>query len=169
MQIPGVEPVLGAFDSEDCPDGVPPWLLRGPECARWSRRSAEAVGRRSAPERDHPAAGSAHVAASRGSDRGGLDKMALVQVRVHMCRRGCPGDVAAIYAVDDAEVVNWQRALSQKPRQPVVGEEEGEGGMSPKEMELANVRAKEEDIMGYVTTGNFSLARGEGFAIGAVN
>jgi len=33
---------------------------------------------------------------------------------------------------------------------------------------MANKRAPEEDIIGYVTTGHYSLSRGEGFALGAI-
>ena len=35
-------------------------------------------------------------------------------------------------------------------------------------IQLAEVKAEQEDIIGYVTTGDLSLSRGEGFALGAI-
>ncbi|KAL1748033.1 ribonucleases P/MRP protein subunit POP1-domain-containing protein [Schizophyllum fasciatum] len=168
--------------------GPPPWLLRGPETRQILQRCggnvlpadprkdeiiAEALKgeiMRLRARRGLPAAASTSVAKAAGTatvqdiDAATLMQTALIQVCVQMCRRGCPGDVAAIYAVDDAEARNWARALAERPRQAVIegtDDEDGQAGMSPREIEA-------EDIIGYVTTGNYSLARGEGFAIGAI-
>jgi len=34
--------------------------------------------------------------------------------------------------------------------------------------QLAEIKAEQEDIIGYVTTGDLSLSRGDGFALGAI-
>ncbi|KAJ7044056.1 ribonucleases P/MRP protein subunit POP1-domain-containing protein [Mycena alexandri] len=78
---------------------------------------------------------------------------ALVRVRVTPCTRGRPQDLALIYAMEDAEARLWR----QIPRRA-----------SEEESELEDVKPPTESIIGYVTTGNFSLSHGEGFAIGAV-
>ncbi|KAJ6584902.1 ribonucleases P/MRP protein subunit POP1-domain-containing protein [Mycena capillaripes] len=85
-----------------------------------------------------------------------LLQAALVRVRITPCTRGKPQDLALIYAVDDAEVQMWRRI----PRG--ADEESAEG------TELADTRPPQSSIIGYVTTGNFSLSHGEGFALGAV-
>ncbi|KAJ7784628.1 POP1-domain-containing protein [Mycena metata] len=78
---------------------------------------------------------------------------ALVRVRVTPCTRGRPQDLALIYAVEDAEAQLWRQIRR---------------GASEKEPELGDVKPPQESIIGYVTTGNFSLSHGEGFAIGAL-
>ncbi|KAJ7134557.1 NUC188 domain-containing protein [Mycena epipterygia] len=81
---------------------------------------------------------------------------ALVRVCVTPCTRGRPEDLALIYAVEDAEAQMWRRVLRR-------GEEE-----SAEEMTLGDIKPTETSIIGYVTTGNYSLSHGEGFALGAV-
>ncbi|KAI5827937.1 POP1-domain-containing protein [Schizophyllum commune Tattone D] len=194
-----------------------PWLLRGPETRQVLQRltsvllPAEALkseimrlrGKRGLPPPGQDASADRNSATSIAAtipdprnpistvDIAKADTLlqtALIQVRVQMCRRGRPGDLAAIYAVDDAERRNWARALAEKPRQPVMDlpedsdsdEEDGlqddagekakraQAGMSVKEIELANVMPDLKDNIGFVTTGNYSLARGEGFGIGSI-
>ncbi|KAJ7644080.1 ribonucleases P/MRP protein subunit POP1-domain-containing protein [Roridomyces roridus] len=77
---------------------------------------------------------------------------ALVRVRLTPCNRGRPGDLALIYAVGDEEARMWRRA----PGKDTESNAPPEFAISP------------EHIIGYVTTGNFSLSHGEGLAIGAV-
>ncbi|KAJ7670280.1 NUC188 domain-containing protein [Mycena rosella] len=80
---------------------------------------------------------------------------ALVRVRITMCTRGKPQDLGIIYAVDDAEARMWRR--------PHGSEED------PDEVALAEVKPPQTSIIGYITTGNFSLSHGEGRAVGAVS
>ncbi|KAJ7366798.1 NUC188 domain-containing protein [Mycena albidolilacea] len=86
-------------------------------------------------------------------------KGALVRVRITPFTRGRPQDLALIYAVDDAEAQAWRRL----PRRSQATDEE-----STEEQELADARPPQTSIIGYITTGNFSLSHGEGFALGAV-
>ncbi|KAF7365276.1 Ribonucleases P/MRP protein subunit POP1 [Mycena venus] len=86
-----------------------------------------------------------------------LLKGALVRVRITPCTRGRPQDLALIYAVDDAEARLWRRI----PRKATDEE-------SAEELELADAKPPQTSIIGYVTTGSFSLSHGEGFALGAV-
>ncbi|KAJ7175799.1 ribonucleases P/MRP protein subunit POP1-domain-containing protein [Mycena filopes] len=78
---------------------------------------------------------------------------ALVRVRVTPCTRGRPEELALIYAVDDAEAQLWRQMRR---------------GTSQEDPELGEIKPLQESIIGYVTSGNFSLSHGEGFAIGAV-
>ncbi|KII86967.1 hypothetical protein PLICRDRAFT_276152 [Plicaturopsis crispa FD-325 SS-3] len=98
----------------------------------------------------------------RGDD---LLRGALVMVRVKMCGRGSPQDMAIIYAVHDEEWTMWDKVfeLKKQPRIPLQDEE------VPEESQLLDAKPAQESIVGYVTTGNFSLSRGEGFAIGAIS
>ncbi|KAJ7212167.1 NUC188 domain-containing protein [Mycena pura] len=72
-----------------------------------------------------------------------LVRGALVRVRITPVARGSPQDLAVIYAVDDAEAHDHY-------------------------VQLATAKPPQTDIIGYVTTGNFSLSHGAGFALGAV-
>lgn len=40
-----------------------------------------------------------------------LTKAALVSVRLKICKRGAPEDLAIIYSIDDGEVKKWEKAL----------------------------------------------------------
>ncbi|EKM79429.1 hypothetical protein AGABI1DRAFT_74463 [Agaricus bisporus var. burnettii JB137-S8] len=86
-----------------------------------------------------------------------LLKHALINVRVTVFKEGVPEDMAMIYQVSDEEATNWERLVHTR---------EDRGG--PSILQLANKRPPQEDIIGYVTTGHYSLSRGKGFAIGAV-
>ncbi|TBU44510.1 POP1-domain-containing protein [Dichomitus squalens] len=91
-----------------------------------------------------------------------LIKGALVQVSITLCGRGFPDDLAIIYRVGDDEAKEWMRAEVNK-----------KNGLSllqdgPDETELSQVPPPSEGIIGYVTTGNFSLSLGEGHAVGAI-
>ncbi|KAJ7254397.1 NUC188 domain-containing protein [Mycena haematopus] len=88
-----------------------------------------------------------------------LLKGALVRVRIKPCTRGRPEDMALIYVLDDAEAQVWKHM----PRKSQAAGEE-----SVEEQEFTEAKAPQTSIIGYVTTGNFSLSHGEGFAVGAV-
>ncbi|KAL1662437.1 ribonucleases P/MRP protein subunit POP1-domain-containing protein [Schizophyllum commune] len=180
-----------------------PWLLRGPETRQVLQRltsvllPAEALkseimrlrGKRGLPPPGQDASADRNSATSIAAtipdprnpistvDIAKADTLlqtALIQVRVQMCRRGRPGDLAAIYAVDDAERRNWARALAEKPRQPVMdlpedSDSDEEDGLQDDAGEKAKrAQAGMSDNIGFVTTGNYSLARGEGFGIGSI-
>ncbi|KAJ7935581.1 NUC188 domain-containing protein [Mycena leptocephala] len=99
------------------------------------------------------------VAGPSGSDTRRTSAGALVRVRITPCTRGRPQDLALIYAVDDAEARIWRRMT----RGSHSTDEE-----SPEEQEVPRRRQSSPgSIIGYVTTGNFSLSHGEGFALGA--
>ncbi|KAM5533607.1 hypothetical protein V8D89_012720 [Ganoderma adspersum] len=95
----------------------------------------------------------------RGED---LIKGALVQVSITLCGRGCPDDLAVIYRVGDDEAKEWIKAEAKR-----------KNGLSliqdgPDETELSQVPPPRDGIIGYVTTGSFSLSLGEGHAVGAI-
>ncbi|KAI0755130.1 POP1-domain-containing protein [Daedaleopsis nitida] len=142
---------------------VEPWLLRGPDVSTLVADISKVLD---------PAAGLlVHVNQARAKRK--LDPLhaglraedllqgALVQVSVVLCGRGCPVDLAAIYRVQDKEALMWLGAEAKRKRRSLV-----EGG--PDETELSQVPPSSDDIVGYVTTGSYSLSLGEGHAIGAV-
>ncbi|KIK93095.1 hypothetical protein PAXRUDRAFT_829342 [Paxillus rubicundulus Ve08.2h10] len=91
-----------------------------------------------------------------------LMKSALVMVRAKMVRKGAPTDLANIYKMDDVEARKWVKAFS-KP-DPAECPDSNE----PNEQALGEIKPVQADIIGYVTSGDVSLSRGEGFAIGAI-
>ncbi|KAF8650133.1 hypothetical protein AX16_005369 [Volvariella volvacea WC 439] len=91
-----------------------------------------------------------------------LLRSALIQVKVKVCARGSPEDLAAIYMLSDEEVREWTRALSRHGTEIMDGSEEGNQEAAPSPDQSSN-------IIGYVTTGHYSLSRGIGFAIGVVS
>jgi ribonuclease P/MRP protein subunit POP1 len=76
-------------------------------------------------------------------------------VRLKMVSRGAPNDLAIIYRVDDVEA---KKIIQENGKT-----REGAGAN-----DLPEAAPPHTSIIGYVTTGNMSLSRGEGFAIGAV-
>lgn len=82
-----------------------------------------------------------------------LLKGALVMVRLKMVSRGAPNDLAIIYRVNDVEV---KKIIQDNGKTRADANEPPEAA------------PPHTSIIGYVTTGNMSLSRGEGFAIGAV-
>ncbi|THH20545.1 hypothetical protein EW146_g820 [Bondarzewia mesenterica] len=95
-------------------------------------------------------------------EAGILFKGALIQIRIQLLGRGSPEDLAVIYAVDDPEASKWMQ-VEQKKSHGWQGTEE-----MPGETELCEAVPPEENIIGYVTSGNYSLSRGQGFGIGAI-
>ncbi|KZT11889.1 POP1-domain-containing protein [Laetiporus sulphureus 93-53] len=92
-----------------------------------------------------------------------LWKGALVLVRVLMCGRGNPEDLATVYRVDDAEARKWMEAERLRKQGAALLLQEGDD-----ETELSKLVPSQDDIIGYVTTGHYSLSRGEGHAVGAI-
>ncbi|TCD70907.1 hypothetical protein EIP91_001216 [Steccherinum ochraceum] len=86
-----------------------------------------------------------------------LWKGALVRVKLRLVGRGSPDDLAVIYRVDDEEHDEWTAMFKEEAMQ-----------LDEEQNELATRKAPTADIIGYITTGNFSLALGEAYAIGAI-
>ncbi|KAJ6557418.1 NUC188 domain-containing protein [Mycena vulgaris] len=140
---------------------VQPWLLRGPavrkliaglQAAGPPSRSAVLADELNGLRRKRTMAPLAPTPIA-------LLQGALVRVRITPCTRGKPQDLAIIYAVDDAEARMW----SKMPRRSHTADEE-----YPDEVALSETQPPQTSIIGYVTTGNYSLSHGEGLAVGAM-
>ncbi|CAG8739932.1 4300_t:CDS:2, partial [Acaulospora colombiana] len=75
---------------------------------------------------------------------------ALVLVRLSMCGRGVPTDMSIIYDISKKEKAAWSRKST--------GNND----------EAFQSQTQENQIIGYVTSGRMSLARGKGLGIGAI-
>ncbi|KAH9998011.1 ribonucleases P/MRP protein subunit POP1-domain-containing protein [Russula vinacea] len=139
-------------DATRCPlpasdSAIRPWLLHGPNARMIVENIARLLG---------PAPGLL-------SEINAL-RRALVHVRVTLCGRGAPDDMAFIYALEDQEARAWVKAHG--PRGPA-GYEVGEE--PPDASELSRNFPSDVAVIGFVTSGNFSLSRGKGYAIGAIS
>ncbi|KAJ7601074.1 ribonucleases P/MRP protein subunit POP1-domain-containing protein [Mycena floridula] len=138
---------------------VRPWLLQGPDITnllanmtRWSGSAAVLL------EELNKLRNKRNIPPIETRLRDDVLRSALINVKVSMLTRGSPGDLAAIFGVPDDVVQRWSQKAKQKGIE--LAEEE--------ESESSDSIPPPEQIIGYVTSGNFSLARGEGFAIGAI-
>ncbi|KAG2038684.1 ribonucleases P/MRP protein subunit POP1-domain-containing protein [Suillus americanus] len=134
---------------------VRPWVLRGPEVPTILEKAAQTL--------NHGVGLLAEI--NRLRTKRGLDvldpsyrpenllKGALVMVRLKMVSRGAPNDLAIIYRVDDVEA---KKIIQQNGKTRADANEPPEAA------------PPHTSIIGYVTSGNMSLSRGEGFAIGAI-
>jgi len=89
-----------------------------------------------------------------------LYSTALVHVRVNVLGRGSPADLAIIYSPSIEEREAWLLA-------------HGKTGSSMSHLttdvpELSDVLPDSKRTIGYVVSGNFSLARGSGHALGSI-
>ncbi|CDO71682.1 hypothetical protein BN946_scf184915.g26 [Trametes cinnabarina] len=98
-------------------------------------------------------------ASMRGED---LFRTALVQVGVSLCGRGRPDDLAIIYRINDDEARKWITAEARKKSGLALLHD------GPDDTELSQISPSAGGIIGYVTTGSFSLSLGEGHATGAI-
>ncbi|KAG6900179.1 hypothetical protein C0993_001891 [Termitomyces sp. T159_Od127] len=89
-----------------------------------------------------------------------LLRRALVSVTIRMSGRGAPEDLAIIYQVSADEGKKWVRAL--RNNSGTYNEETEE------EVKLSKIIPPNSSIIGFVTTGHFSLSQGQGFGIGAI-
>ncbi|GJJ13300.1 hypothetical protein Clacol_007552 [Clathrus columnatus] len=85
---------------------------------------------------------------------------ALVPVKLTICGCGAPNDLAAIYDIDPDEADKIRRLLSGKQAGDIYGDTD---------QKLSELTAENNRIIGYVTTGNYSLSRGQGLAIGTIS
>ncbi|KIK12154.1 hypothetical protein PISMIDRAFT_121406 [Pisolithus microcarpus 441] len=104
-----------------------------------------------------------------------LWRTALAMVRVKMVGRGVPNDLASIYKMNDIEARKWLAAMRQSASARTRDDEapdEREVRAWPSiqiDLHLGDIQPAQEDIIGYVTTGDTSLSRGEGFGLGAIS
>ncbi|KAL5512825.1 hypothetical protein ACEPAG_3091 [Sanghuangporus baumii] len=85
-----------------------------------------------------------------------LLQSALVIVRLSIPRSGSPEDNAIIYKMHDEEVKKWRSLI-----------EEGESEFT--ETQLSELEYSRDALVGYVTSGHYSLSIGRGQAIGAIS
>ncbi|GAA5992540.1 hypothetical protein JCM5350_008273 [Sporobolomyces pararoseus] len=91
-------------------------------------------------------------------------RSALVRVRIDPCLRGVPEDFGLIYELEGEEVGKVRTKMeSAKTNEKVFATGEGEGAEDLCE------RPASEQVIGRITTGTFSLARGQGYGIGVVS
>ncbi|KAG5638168.1 hypothetical protein H0H81_001464 [Sphagnurus paluster] len=93
-----------------------------------------------------------------------LMRGALVSVRVKICKRGAPEDLAMIYSICDIEAKRWEKVLRSPNAQLDAYNPE-----TPEEIALYEIVPPTSSIIGYITTGHFSLSQGRGFGIGAIS
>ncbi|KAG6903119.1 hypothetical protein C0995_004666 [Termitomyces sp. Mi166 len=150
---------------ETIEEGPEVWLLRGSEApsviSNMSRMFNQSAALLQEIEKLRKKRGLEGLGSSIKADD--LLRRALVSVRIMMCGRGVPEDLAVIYQVSNDEAKKWERAL----RSPfgAYHEEETE---EVKVIKLSEIIPPESSIIGYVTTGHFSLSQGQGFGVGAI-
>ncbi|KAF8582845.1 POP1-domain-containing protein [Ramaria rubella] len=139
------------------------WLLRGPDTPGIIEAASTAL---------HPAATLLDMINAQRAKRalGSLQMEgrellngALVPVKLNICGRGAPDDLAAIYEVGPNEGRQIRQMLAKKKGGDVEGDVDDEASL------FSKLAVGDSEIIGYVTTGKYSLSRGKGHAIGAVS
>ncbi|KAH9480457.1 Ribonucleases P/MRP protein subunit POP1 [Psilocybe cubensis] len=143
---------------------IKPWLLRGSEVPSILSKLSSVfnVGAALLSEINRLRLKRSHQVLAEDITGAQLLHGALVNVEITMCSRGSPQDLAEIFIIPDGLSIQWERFLQTRNRKSVDDEEH------PDELELASHIPPKSSIVGHVTTGHYSLARGEGFAIGAI-
>ncbi|KAG8857326.1 hypothetical protein FRB96_005813 [Tulasnella sp. 330] len=100
-----------------------------------------------------------------------LMKGGLVPVRIRICGRGTPGDLGAIYRNDltGEDEVKWREEASRamKGKRKEVWADHGMGdGDDANPLDAA---PDPSSIIGYITSGHFSLQLGKGYGLGSVS
>ncbi|PFH53963.1 hypothetical protein AMATHDRAFT_136328 [Amanita thiersii Skay4041] len=95
---------------------------------------------------------------------GELLQGALMPVSINMCKRGMPEEMDTIHIMGDEEASKWMKAMQRHRSLAMLTEADDD---SPEELSV--FRPPHSTIVGYVTTGNYSLSRSKGFAIGAIS
>ncbi|KDR82747.1 hypothetical protein GALMADRAFT_238256 [Galerina marginata CBS 339.88] len=143
---------------------VRPWLLRGSEVPKilstMSSMFSTGAGLLSEINRQRLKRG--HEYLPKDIKPADLLRGSLINVKVTLCLRGAPQDLAVIYSLSDDLIRRWGKLIHTRNLGMV-------GGETPEEFELANLVPENTAIIGHVTTGHYSLARGHGFAIGAIS
>ncbi|KAH0832348.1 hypothetical protein J3R83DRAFT_13364 [Lanmaoa asiatica] len=148
---------------EESSDSVQPWLLRGPQVSTMLSNAFITPGQflgeiNKLREKNHITPLDASLSAE------DLMRSALLMVRAKMIQRGAPTDMANIYKMDDPEARKWIKTFGKQSQCATNWGDSNE----PNEHELGDIKPPQTSIIGYVTTGDASLSRGEGFAIGAI-
>jgi ribonuclease P/MRP protein subunit POP1 len=86
----------------------------------------------------------------------------LCQVQVEMIGRGSPSDMATISELDATERCTWLEAHEHDQRL-------GSHHNGASELLKLGEERSDTGVIGFVTTGNISLTRGEGHALGMVS
>ena len=161
-----------------------PWLLRGSGVTKILEKSLDMF---------NPGAGLWHemnvLRGKQGNDPFSrsvkvemLWKAALIMVKVVMCGRGAPDDLAVLYRLEDDEARKlrslYQRTQSLDGVDQALPDEMGvrdspslsaySSWLIPRVQKVLDVRPSPDSIIGYVTTGSYSLSRGEGFCIAVI-
>lgn len=108
-----------------------------------------------------------------------LLKGALVNVKITMCSGGTLEDLAMIYFLQDNMVLQWQKVLyirrssknfleDETPQETVVRDFFNSAPLTIDSQQLANKVPDQKAVIGYITTGHYSLARGYAYGLGAV-
>ncbi|EJT98701.1 POP1-domain-containing protein [Dacryopinax primogenitus] len=89
-----------------------------------------------------------------------LLQSALVHVRLVPCGRGCPAELTPIYRLSPAEAALWRTALSRSASDRLQETNEL--------IRLGATPPLQKDLIGYVTSGGFSLYRGSAHGLASV-
>ncbi|KAK0201890.1 POP1-domain-containing protein [Desarmillaria ectypa] len=140
-------------------DKATPWLLRGPTAIinNLSNLFSTDVSLLAEVNRIRSKRGLRPLDSAIKSED--LLKGALVAVKVKMHKKGSPEDLAVIYSMSDDELISWEKSTRK------LVTDLAENDNRPEEL---GYKPESSPVIGYVTTGHFSLLRGEGFALGAV-
>jgi len=171
--IPDWEVVLGLRESQGTMDdsevlvpaqreaeppedfNVRPWLLRGPDTPSLVNRLTHVPDAQAELLSKMNGFRTKRGISTLQIESDNLLKAALLMAMLHIPRSGSPEDGAVIYELEDGEAKRWKDMLSQPAD-------------SACETELSELEASQDAIIGYVTSGNFSLSIGQGQAIGAI-
>lgn len=91
-----------------------------------------------------------------------LFREAVLHVELNVVGRGSPGDMAVICGLTEEERKAWIGAYEGK------SDEFGSAGETSELQRLGEARAPEKNLIGYTSTGNISLSRGKGHALGMI-
>jgi ribonuclease P/MRP protein subunit POP1 len=170
--------------SQSIETNVRPWILRGSDVPNIVA-SMSAVFNHGAilhSEINRLRVKRGHTPFENSFKSGDLLQGALVIVKITMCSRGSPQDLAIIHSLSDDVYRKWEKVLNARRAggraQEQETQEETEVGAFAQEAilplpdgfttQIASNVPGQASTIGYVTTGHYSLARGHGFAIGAV-
>ncbi|KAI8826072.1 NUC188 domain-containing protein [Fimicolochytrium jonesii] len=82
----------------------------------------------------------------------------LVRVRIDMLRKGVPGDRAYVYSATQEEYEFWMGVMKKRP-------DGDDAGLEKQAKDRLGQFPPASAVVGYVTTGRFSVAQGHGSAI----
>ncbi|KAF8967138.1 ribonucleases P/MRP protein subunit POP1-domain-containing protein [Flammula alnicola] len=157
------EPASTVAVSETTP-AIRPWLLRGSEVSKILSSMASVFNHVAAllSEINRLRLKPGYGPLSHSIKPADLLKGALINVKITMCLRGSPHDLAMIYSLSDDICRQWEKLLQHQKSSAIPLDDE-----ALEEAQLATTVPSE--TAGYITTGHYSLARGQGFAIGTIS